>query len=48
VPVIFGVLTCLTEQQALERAGLVEGKGHNHGHDWGTSAVEMAALCQAV
>jgi 6,7-dimethyl-8-ribityllumazine synthase len=29
-PVIFGVLTCLTEQQALDRAGL-SAAGHNHG-----------------
>ena len=44
VPVIFGVLTALTEDQALERAGLGQGenKGHNHGEDWGTAAVEMA------
>lgn len=41
VPVIFGVLTCLSDEQALARAGLTEG-GHNHGTDWGTSAVEMA------
>lgn len=45
VPVIFGVLTCLTEEQALERSGLDEaGKGHNHGQDWGSGAVEMALL----
>ncbi|KAF9406203.1 hypothetical protein BGZ94_003199 [Podila epigama] len=45
VPVIFGVLTCLTEEQALVRAGLdKEGKGHNHGLDWGSGAVEMALL----
>ncbi|KAI8871974.1 Lumazine synthase [Ramicandelaber brevisporus] len=53
VPVIFGVLTCLTETQALNRAGLlgpeqdaVEDQKllHNHGHDWGTAAVEMALL----
>lgn len=43
VPVIFGVLTCLTIEQSLERAGLAEG-GHNHGHDWGATAVEMALL----
>ena len=43
VPVIFGVLTCLTIEQSLERAGLTEG-GHNHGHDWGATAVEMALL----
>lgn len=32
VPVIFGVLTCLTDDQALDRAGLgrgVNGKGHS-------------------
>ncbi|KAJ3034167.1 Phosphoacetylglucosamine Mutase [Rhizophlyctis rosea] len=46
VPVIFGVLTCLTEDQALERAALGKGanKGHNHGTDWGQAAVEMALL----
>lgn len=34
-PVVFGVLTCMTEEQALERAGLIEGQMHNHGEDWG-------------
>eukprot|EP01117_Protostelium_nocturnum_P001678 TRINITY_DN1205_c0_g1_i1.p1 TRINITY_DN1205_c0_g1~~TRINITY_DN1205_c0_g1_i1.p1 ORF type:complete len:194 (+),score=74.16 TRINITY_DN1205_c0_g1_i1:160-741(+) len=45
-PVIFGVLTCLTEDQAFERAGVGKGenKGHNHGEDWGAAAVEMALL----
>jgi 6,7-dimethyl-8-ribityllumazine synthase len=45
VPVIFGVLTALTEEQALERAGLGTGenKGHNHGEDWGFAAVEMGS-----
>ncbi|KAJ9083844.1 lumazine synthase [Entomophthora muscae] len=42
VPVIFGVLACLTEEQALERCG--ELNGHNHGTDWGSAAVEMALL----
>lgn len=43
VPVIFGVLTLLTEEQGLERAGIDKaGKGHNHGEDWGFAAVEMA------
>jgi 6,7-dimethyl-8-ribityllumazine synthase len=44
VPVIFGVLTALTDDQALERAGIGRGaeKGHNHGEDWGSAAVEMA------
>ena len=43
VPVIFGVLTVLTEEQARARAGLVEGK-HNHGVEWAQSALQMAAL----
>lgn len=43
VPTIFGVLTCLTDDQAKQRAGI--GKdGHNHGIDWGSAAVEMALL----
>lgn len=47
-PVIFGLLTCLTEEQALERAGLIEKEqgayhSHNHGEDWGAAAVEMAS-----
>ncbi|KZF26711.1 Lumazine synthase [Xylona heveae TC161] len=40
VPVIFGLLTVLNEEQALARAG-VGGKGHNHGEDWGSAAVEL-------
>lgn len=48
IPVIFGLLTCLTEEQALERAGLVvndqgASHSHNHGEDWGAAAVEMAS-----
>ena len=40
-PVILGVLTALTEEQALERCGLgSSAKKHNHGEDWGTAAVE--------
>lgn len=48
VPVIFGVLTVLTDDQALERAGLGRGedKGHNHGEDWGNAAVEMGIKCK--
>lgn len=43
-PVIFGLLTLLTEEQGLERAGIDEaGKGHNHGEDWGAAAVELGA-----
>lgn len=43
VPVIFGVLTALDDDQALERAGLGRAGGHNHGEDWGLAAVEMAS-----
>ena len=44
VPVIFGVLTALNDDQALERAGIGRGenKGHNHGEDWALAAIEMA------
>ncbi len=41
VPVIFGVLTTNTEQQALERAG---GKHGNKGWDAALAAIEMANL----
>ncbi|CAG8520104.1 12695_t:CDS:1 [Dentiscutata heterogama] len=42
VPVVFGVLTCLNDEQALERAGLGDRESkHNHGIDWGRCAVEM-------
>ena len=47
IPVVFGVLTCLTDEQALQRAGLGTQPGamnHNHGTDWGNAAVEMALL----
>jgi 6,7-dimethyl-8-ribityllumazine synthase len=53
VPVIFGVLTCLTEQQALERTGLATAEGEecsptrNHGLDWGNAAVDMALIARA-
>ena len=40
VPVVFGLLTVLSEEQALARAG-VDGKGHCHGEDWGSAAVEL-------
>ena len=41
VPIIFGVLTVLSEEQGFARAGLTDG-GHNHGEDWGAAAVELA------
>lgn len=40
VPVVFGLLTVLNEEQALARAGL-QGKGHCHGEDWGSAAIEL-------
>lgn len=40
VPVIFGLLTVLNEEQAMARAGM-QGKGHCHGEDWGSAAVEL-------
>lgn len=44
VPVVFGLLTVLNEQQGLHRAGIAGEKndqGHNHGLDWGSAAVEL-------
>lgn len=41
VPVIFGVLTCDTEEQALERTGGAHG---NKGADAAIAAIEMAKL----
>lgn len=40
VPLIFGLLTVLNEDQALARAGVTSGS-HNHGEDWGVAAVEL-------
>ena len=44
VPVIFGLLTLLNEEQGLYRAGIAgpgKNEGHNHGSDWGSAAVEL-------
>ena len=46
VPVVFGLLTVLNEEQGKARAGLVEGK-HCHGEDWGRAAVELGIKRQA-
>lgn len=45
-PVIFGVLTCLSEAQALERAGVQtsDKPAHNHGIDWANAAIEMSSI----
>ena len=45
VPVIFGVLTTETPEQATERAG---GKSGNHGHSGAVAAIEMANLMRAI
>ena len=44
IPVIFGVLTVLNDEQAKARAGI---GGHNHGEDWGLAAVEMGSKRRA-
>jgi 6,7-dimethyl-8-ribityllumazine synthase len=44
-PVTFGVLTCDTTEQAIERAG---AKAGNKGFDAAMAAVEMASLYRAV
>lgn len=43
-PIIFGVLTCLTEEQALIRSGLLPSSSSNHNHaiDWAKAAVDCA------
>mmetsp|Transcript_50564 Transcript_50564/g.134548 ORF Transcript_50564/g.134548 Transcript_50564/m.134548 type:complete len:384 (-) Transcript_50564:136-1287(-) len=43
VPVIYGVLSVLNEDQAKARSGL-DGKGHNSGKDWGITCVESCLL----
>ncbi|HYR51129.1 MAG TPA: 6,7-dimethyl-8-ribityllumazine synthase [Candidatus Dormibacteraeota bacterium] len=45
VPVLFGVLTTDTEEQALERAGGAHG---NKGEEAAEGAIEMARLCRAL
>lgn len=46
LPVVFGLLTVLDEEQGKARAGLVQG-GHNHGEDWGNAAVELGVKRRA-
>ncbi|WP_351224317.1 6,7-dimethyl-8-ribityllumazine synthase [Streptomyces sp. NPDC002133] len=47
VPVGFGVLTCDTEEQALDRAGL-EGSNEDKGHEAVTAAVATATTLRSV
>ena len=43
VPVLFGVLTCQTMEQALDRAG---GKAGNKGTEAALAAIEMVNLLE--
>lgn len=45
IPVLFGVLTCRTMDQALERAG---GKAGNKGSEAALAALEMAGLLKTL
>ena len=45
VPIAFGVLTCDTMEQALDRAG---GKAGNKGAEAALCALEMAGLLEAI
>ncbi|MFH8367149.1 6,7-dimethyl-8-ribityllumazine synthase [Streptomyces sp. NPDC018031] len=47
VPIGFGVLTCDTEEQALDRAGL-PGSNEDKGHEAVTAAVATAATLRTV
>lgn len=47
VPIGFGVLTCDTEQQALDRAGL-PGSNEDKGHEAVTAAVATATILRSV
>jgi len=47
IPVGFGVLTCDTEQQALDRAGL-PGSVEDKGHEAATAAVATAVALRAL
>ena len=47
VPIGFGVLTCDTEQQALDRAGL-PGSDEDKGHEAASAAVATVAALRAV
>ena len=47
VPVGFGVLTCDTEEQALDRAGL-EGSSEDKGHEAASAALETAITLRSL
>ncbi|KAK8794603.1 hypothetical protein WA158_001584 [Blastocystis sp. Blastoise] len=43
-PVIFGVLTCLNEDQARLRCGFKDNDESNHGYGWAQACLEMLTL----
>jgi len=43
IPVIYGILSCLDEDQAKARSGLA-GSGHNSGKEWGMTCIESVLL----
>mmetsp|Transcript_112355 Transcript_112355/g.194741 ORF Transcript_112355/g.194741 Transcript_112355/m.194741 type:complete len:88 (-) Transcript_112355:142-405(-) len=43
VPVVYGILSVLNEDQAKARSGL-DGAGHNSGKEWGVTCVESCLL----
>jgi 6,7-dimethyl-8-ribityllumazine synthase len=45
LPVVFGVLTCDTMEQAIQRAGI---KGGNKGAEAAEAAIEMCRVCRAI
>jgi 6,7-dimethyl-8-ribityllumazine synthase len=45
VPVVYGILTCNTMEQAIERAGVKSG---NRGFDAATTAIEMVQVLRQV
>lgn len=45
LPVTFGVLTCQTMEQAMDRAG---GKAGNKGHEAALAAIEMVQLLKSI
>jgi 6,7-dimethyl-8-ribityllumazine synthase len=40
---VYGILNCADEEQVRRQSSNLDG-GHNHGVDWGKTAVEMAIL----
>lgn len=45
VPITFGILTCATQEEALERAGLKQG---NKGEEAARAAIEMVSVLEKI